>query len=206
MDYGSIVYSSSSSGLLNSLDPVQNSAIRLSIGEFRSSPIVSLQSEASVMPLSLRRERRLVLSHYLKVLSIESHPLHNHCKENPFTIREKSFLSESNIEFPNFAPRNPLPVPFWLLPKTYLNTELLQKLRKGVTSNEEYRSTFNQLMSKYSDWATFYTDGSKTNEGVGAAFYNTEYNSSYRIHTKSSVATALSTYKQYAVILAVRLP
>lgn len=186
LDYGCIVYSSSNNGLLKSLDPVQNTAIRLSLGAFRSSPVTSLQCEASVMPLNLRRER-LVLNHFLKILSIDHHPLHEHCKNylfthilnrkpnnpKPFVIRANSYLSNHNIDIPNFPPSNPLPIPFWLLPKVHLNVHL-QRLKKRETSNDEYRVSFNRLLEKYSDYKTFYTDGSKSTQGVGSAFFNTD--------------------------------
>ena len=46
LDYGSIVYGSARKSYLQMLDPVQNQALRLCLGAFRTSPAKSLQVEA----------------------------------------------------------------------------------------------------------------------------------------------------------------
>ena len=53
---------------LRILDPVQNQALRLCLGAFRTSPVSSLHVEAHEMPLDIRR-RRLALQYCFKVSS-----------------------------------------------------------------------------------------------------------------------------------------
>ena len=50
------------------LDPIQNQALRLCLGAFRTTPVESLQIEANEPPLSLRRNK-LALQYALKVYS-----------------------------------------------------------------------------------------------------------------------------------------
>lgn len=46
LDYGCIVYGSARDSYIKRLDPIQNQALRLSLGAFRTSPIVSLEVES----------------------------------------------------------------------------------------------------------------------------------------------------------------
>lgn len=52
IDYGSVIYSSASSTQLKKLDTIQSAALRIATGAFRSSPIVALETETNVPPLS----------------------------------------------------------------------------------------------------------------------------------------------------------
>ena len=54
LDYGCMIYGTAKDGLLGSLDPVHNAALRLCMGAFRSSPVVSLYSDSGEIPLSER--------------------------------------------------------------------------------------------------------------------------------------------------------
>ena len=57
LDYGCVVYGSARKSYLQMLDPIQNRALRLSLGAFRTSPVESLRVEASEPSLSLRRQK-----------------------------------------------------------------------------------------------------------------------------------------------------
>ena len=62
LDYGCQLYSSASESVLARLEPVQNTALRIASGAFRSSPVRSLQSLCGVPPLQYHREVRLLQS------------------------------------------------------------------------------------------------------------------------------------------------
>ncbi len=51
LDYGCIVYGSARKSYLETLDRVQNAALRICLGAFRTSPISSLHVEANELPL-----------------------------------------------------------------------------------------------------------------------------------------------------------
>ena len=67
MDYCCHVYSTASSTNLKMLDVIQNQCIRLALGARQTSPIVSLEVEANIPPLSIRR-KYLTLKYYNKIL------------------------------------------------------------------------------------------------------------------------------------------
>lgn len=56
IDYGCLLYRTASDSLLSRLDVLQNSCMRLILGARRTSPILSLQAETHLSPLSLRRQ------------------------------------------------------------------------------------------------------------------------------------------------------
>ena len=56
IDYGSVLYGTASSSQLARLDILQNTCLRLILGARRTTPVVSLQAEAHIPPLTLRRQ------------------------------------------------------------------------------------------------------------------------------------------------------
>jgi len=56
LDYGCIVYGSAHRSYLRMLDPIQNHALRLCLGAYRTSPASSLCVEANELPLYIRRK------------------------------------------------------------------------------------------------------------------------------------------------------
>lgn len=56
IDYGCLLYRTASASLLSRLEVLQNSCLRLILGARRTSPILSLQAETHLPPLSLRRQ------------------------------------------------------------------------------------------------------------------------------------------------------
>ena len=81
LDYGSIVYGSARKSYVQMLDPIQNQALRLCLGAFRTTPVESLQVEANEPPLCTRRNK-LALQYSLKVQSNPSNPVFD-CIFNP---------------------------------------------------------------------------------------------------------------------------
>ena len=57
LDFGCVVHGSARPSVLESLDRVQNAALRTCLGAFRTSPIPSLHVEAGELPLYLRRQQ-----------------------------------------------------------------------------------------------------------------------------------------------------
>ena len=56
LDYGSVAYGTASQQTLKKLDPIQNQALRLSLGAFHTTPIISLEIESNLHSLSYRRK------------------------------------------------------------------------------------------------------------------------------------------------------
>jgi hypothetical protein len=73
LDYGCVVYSSAHDSYFQSLDRVQNAALRVCSGAFRTSPIVSLHVEANELPSQLRRQK-LALQYVVKLQNNPRNP------------------------------------------------------------------------------------------------------------------------------------
>ena len=84
LDYVAIVYGSARKSYLRMLDPIQNQALRLCLGAFRTSPATSLHVEANEMPMELRR-RRLASQYSFKICSNLSNPARNCAFDKRFT-------------------------------------------------------------------------------------------------------------------------
>ena len=118
LDYGSAVYGSARKSYLQMLDPVQNHALRLCHGAFRTSPVTSLHVEANEMPLDLR-QRKLAAQYCLKVSADASNPALGCIFNKRFTtffhrcpsqIRPLGFRVSSDLRAIHFAQKDILPV------------------------------------------------------------------------------------------------
>ena len=99
LDYGAVVYGSARKSY------VQNQALRLCLGAFRTSPATSLHIEANEMPLDLRR-RKLSSQYCLKVSSTVTNPARS-CifiqrfikffDKNPNQIRPLGFRASGDL-------------------------------------------------------------------------------------------------------------
>jgi len=76
LDYGCIVYGSALSFYLQMLDPVQNRALHLCLGAYRTSPSSSLSVLANEPPLYIRR-RKLSVQYSSKLSSFPQNPTDN---------------------------------------------------------------------------------------------------------------------------------
>ena len=76
LDYGCIVYGSARSSYLRMLDPVQNHALRLCLGAYRTSPSSSLCILANEPPLYVRRQK-LSIQYCLKLSTSSHNPVYD---------------------------------------------------------------------------------------------------------------------------------
>ena len=81
LDYGIFIYRSVWKSDFKKLDSIHYEGLRLVLGAFRTSPVVSLYTEAHETPLQLRCEQ-LALQYYTKLKSCPSNPAYN-CIFNP---------------------------------------------------------------------------------------------------------------------------
>jgi len=201
LDYGSVVYGSARKSYLQMLDPVQNHALCLCLGAFRTSPVLNLHVEANEMPLELRR-RKLAAQYCLKVSADTSNPAVDCIFNKRFTtffhrypsqIRPLGFHVSSDWRAIHFAQKDILPVvtpshPPWLYSKPVLDLSL-NKHAKSDTSPEIFQSNFMAVCDELSDYHHIYTDGSKMNNSVAAAAVSREEVKSLRIPDKASIFT-----------------
>ena len=72
-----MVYESASNSYIKQLDTIQNEALRICLGAFKSSPINSLHVEANELPLTYRRQK-LSLQYGIKLKALPENPAHSY--------------------------------------------------------------------------------------------------------------------------------
>ena len=182
LDYGCIVYGSARDSYLQSLDRVQNAALRICLGAFRTSPIPSLHVEAGELPPDLRRQK-LTLQFITKLKSNPSNPAYK-CVFQPsyallfearpsvipsLGVRVKQHLSDSEISLDLVAQTAISPIPPWMLqpPEFIFDLHLIGS--KSETPSYVFHTGLNQILSNFDGFTRLYTDGSKDGPSVAAA-------------------------------------
>ena len=202
LDYGAVVYGSARKSYLCMLEPVQNQALRLCLGAFRTSPATSLHVEANEMPLDLRR-RKLASQYSLKVSSNVTNPASS-CifnqqfikffDKHPKQIRPLGSRVSADLSDIGFVKKDILlaSVPSilpWLLSTPYVDFSL-NAFSKSDTNPDIFHSKFLEVCEGLQDHYHIYTDGSRMNGLVGAAAVGRDVSKSLRISGKASIFTA----------------
>lgn len=211
LDYGCIVYGSARSSYIDSLDRIQNLALRICLGAFRTSPVQSLHVESHVMPLHLRRDK-LALQYITKLRSNPLNPAYDVVfkpalktlfETKPHTIptlglRMNNHIHAAGINLNHIAKFTVPSFPPWLLKSAVFVYSLHHIGSKDETSPDIYRSKFYELMSAFSGYEHIYTDGSKDGTAVAAAAIWNGHTLSQRLPDNASIFSA----EARAVVLA----
>lgn len=172
LDYGSVIYGSASEHVLNQLNSIQTTAVRLAIGAFRSSPNSSVLAESYEPPISLRRigmELSGPLEPTMEVLEelFENRP----SLPRPLSLRRKHSTLELDFLMPEVSPRRIQPLPPWNTLRPTINFDMHLEMRKKITISEnQIRNLFDELVeTKFKNHKKCFTDGSILNENRGCA-------------------------------------
>ncbi|XP_055944710.1 uncharacterized protein LOC129975641 [Argiope bruennichi] len=202
LDYGCMVYGSARPSVLYRLDNIHHSAVRISSGAFRTSPVESLYNICHQRPLDLRRKKISIL-YFVRVQTVPNHPL---CKIDlpaslrriyesrpyhilPFCERAKMLLHDLDLNNVNIKSVDYFCIPAWDVPQfSFLNP--FYKFDKSVTSPVVFQQLFSSHRCLYSSHLPFFTDGSKSEEYVGCGIVTPSHTLSYRLHKYNSVYTA----------------
>jgi len=202
LDYGSIVYGSARRSYRSMLDPIQNQALRICLGAFRTSPAVSLCVEANEPPLELRRIK-LSLQYALKLRSDPYNPAFdcvfsptcealyegtNHIP--PFGLYYKQHLEDIDVDLENIKQMTCIPFPPWEYNPPCVDMSLADS-KKDLVNPVELRQRFLELRDRlYKDRIAVFTDGSKAGDKVAAAAVVAGRYFLRRLPDKSSVYSA----------------
>lgn len=181
IDYGSIIYGSANSNLLKKLDAIQNAALRISLGVFRTTPVYSILAEAQEKPLDLRR-MELTITYANKIMASPENPMNAtlfHSSANnsykthlrlprPLKIRLQDYLSLLRMELILMHNRKNHPLPPWTPQKIPIRMELIQHHRE-TTSSQVYKMLFMEIKSQYDGSRFYFTDGSLIDGQTGCA-------------------------------------
>ena len=178
IEYGCQLYGLHNANAIKPLITLNNEALRICTGAFRSSPIQSLYVEAEEPPLDLRWEE-LTMRTYYRIKATTGNQLNNTLDssldqlyiekpklQRPLGVRCRLMEEELNIT------EEPMPVttsaiPPWTkrIPKKCLKGKLIK-----APSNETHRATtFLEHNIVHSNSKSIFTDGSKTDTGTGFA-------------------------------------
>ena len=174
------------------LDPVQNIALQLCLGAFRTSPTSSLCVEANEPPLELRR-KKLVLKYCVRLRASPSNPAHN-CIFKPqfkaeFYKKPNQMATLGLRSFPDLHKVGRKILHFTLSQQSLLG--YLKDQEWTLASADTFISKFNELRHEcFTGFYELFTDGSE--EGLKASLAAVCYHSTSSIHVpdRASIFTA----------------
>ena len=174
LDYGCQAYMSATPTQLNRLDVIQNTALRIATGAYRSTSSRALEVECNMMPLSLRREefalkywaRSSPLGESLPVNAlVQDFAIYETKREKlsnkiPYAITVQDLIKEHNLE--NIEIEPPIPYDTSGIRSIQPRCELTKIIKKGSTSeNTAKRLGNNYVERRYGSVLKIFTDGSK---------------------------------------------
>ena len=179
LDYGCQVYGTAAKTALKMLDTVHHQALRLCTGAFRTSPVESLYVEAGEPSLNDRRDS-LSLQYYirasrlpnsmvmkcLKDASLDNRYANTARKPKALSYKIRQLTASLGVTLPRIEPMHHCSLGPWQIPKAQCCLALTSH-SKNETSAEVYWNLFQS--HKHLADIEIYTDGSKGEDGVGAA-------------------------------------
>ena len=204
IDYGCVVYAAAAKSVVAAIDRVQYSALRLSLGAIRSTPVNALLVGAGEMPLSLRREK-LALAYWSRLRGAgESQPAKkvlDDCWE--YSLRGSGFgwtvgaaAEKYGMSVLDIGPHTVWgAVPPWIFPVPEVDFGLMGRkadwVEQGIAMGPRVQEYVRRAHYMY---LPVFTDGSKDPESgrVGAGVYVGEFEVvvSRRLSDRLSVFTA----------------
>jgi ribonuclease HI len=177
LDYGCIFYDSSCKSNLKTLDPVQNSCLRIAIGARKTSPVLSLEVEADIPPLDIHR-KTIIMKYHTRLAELPYWVMAKHIIFNeinvlnnkkwsiintpPLAIRAQYAYQEIEVRpCKDLASDLISPLPPWLDATKIFEEEFMRSTVKD-TSEMQVNQIFKYNMNhKYRKFLEIYTDGSK---------------------------------------------
>lgn len=205
IDYGSHIYGSAKKTVLKQLDTINNSALRIITGAYRTSPILSLYCDAGIPTLSESRNLQYI-KYYFSTLQKPNPDLTSCVKPNLHFRKyenKKSYPKPFNIQINKILEINHIPAeieplkiqtieenPPWH--KWHIELDLkLNELPKQTTLPIIYQHSFlERIGSKYKNFRHIYTDGSKTETGTACAYIKNDSEYKYKLNNIATNYTA----------------
>ena len=197
LEYGAILFPKISPILKGKMEVLQNACLRLILGACKTTPILSLQVEANILPLDIRFQYVLAKKYLqlcYKYVEDDTSKILNVSSGNSISGIAKTFKYRATSALVNFGRNN------WkritnskdLLPpwKTIYNFVESEMPENGKTVIENFNFLIN---NKYKNFHAVYTDGSKLDNGSTSSAVYTEFNKgiySWKLSCKHSILGA----------------
>ena len=200
LDYNGFLYDDIAGRGIDSLQIIQNAAIRIILGAMRTSNIDTLHIEADLPTLD-RRRKYLLLRYFIRSSARPKGLSHQilttqHQTETP-SARERRFplisfrlqklINHFQINIPPILPIPPL-TSMWLDPVP--NIDFLFTSNKKITSLQEIAQLFLEYQDKHRNHFFFFTDGSVADGKTGAGVFSQTYQNASRLHDIYSIYSA----------------
>jgi hypothetical protein len=175
------MFKSASNSSLKAIDAIYNSGLKLAIGAFRSSPIVSIYNLAGEYLPEIKRTDS-ALKYMARLARANCSPL---TKESTEIHQE---LKANDIITSRIITREPTFYPPWLAHYA-INTELTSFL-KSQTPHSIFRSHFLSILEQYKDYQKVYNDASKSHDEVGFSIIFQNRNILFKLPRACSIFSA----------------
>ena len=194
LEFGSGAYISAATTQINSLEKVQNQALRVITGAMRSTPIEKMQKITGIPPLKKRIESKALMM-LTKAEALKDHPMHERTKQRGLgRLKRTSFMGQAKGLHEQFKENLPEEVEAIKLaddwreaPENFkIHTSVPDLGSKEVTSKEERRLlTLEMIEDRYHEeaWTHIFTDGSASDavKNGGAGVYIQEVDGSTKV-------------------------
>jgi ribonuclease HI len=178
--YGWEIFYDAPKSLINDLKSTECKALRIAMGLPRSTPQALVYREAGILPIDEEIKKRSALYSF-RCFTVPNSVTKSDLvtQEGSLVFQDREFVSvesftadlldRAGIAVHDVAPKAMHKVPPWLLGKQTVETDLAG-ITKAENTFESGAKANLTLASTYNEHIKIYTDGSKGEEGVGAAF------------------------------------
>ena len=200
LDYNGFLYDDIASSQIDSLQVVQNTALRIVTGAMRTTNTYNLHIDTN-LPTLERRRKYLLLRYYLRCLARPANPAYqiitsNYTSDIPSEIERKypiigyriqKALHYFQIVIPPILHFPPLTSQFLPLNQT---VDYLFRNNKKHVNTQETLQLLHEYQHNHSDYQFFYTDGSHQDGKTGAGVTSSHYENANRLPNLFSVFSA----------------
>lgn len=180
--FGWGLVSNASPAIIKTFESTYNNGIRRASGVFASSPTVSVMAEAGVLPFEFAQLNHLIQTAF-RVQSRSS-------EERSVFARAQSRFEEITGEvIPRIASVQRFSQRNWNAPVPQIDWGMKELVRAG-DSQERVAAAFGELKEKYRNCKQLFTDGSVTDDYVGAGIFSYQRNDSIRLPKQCSIFSA----------------
>ena len=203
--YGMPLYCATNKANLKKLQVLQNSAMRIATGAFKSTPVTSLSAEAKIISIEARIELETSKLYYKTCCKHYSNPVSTvhlgnmvqnlNTKRKNFVTRAKEIITKIGEPLPPITSTLPIsPIPLWYNIGDYINSNFEGEGTKTITEKRANDIFKNLQKGKYSGYVEIFTDGSKENSSqkTSGSMYAPAENlaKTWRLPDNSSITSA----------------
>ena len=193
IEYGVEILQCAAPSYVKVLERIQNHALRIASGAFRSSPICSLHAECGVKPFKYFIDTKS-LNFYLRLLANPTHPLRYVADDvpappNSFLMKIREMLPQYRLRDMHILPETSHTESPWTL-RAFSKCTTLYSSHRSKISDVELKHMFNLHLLTHANDLVFYTDGSKSDNGVAYATISDEVTFTTTLPSQATIFTA----------------